>query len=526
MVFSPLTPQKSPLDAKDDLLFRGPTDNEQREVYEAAMVIQRAYREYRARNTSRRQADAERNAAVTIQCCYRRYKQFCYFKKLHNAAIVVQKHFRMRKKDDKEEDPCEKDSVPEHPTLDGQSIRIQVPQNNSTLLRQHRAATTIQLAYRGHRKRQAAARKIQKVAENACAKRGRFVCDDNQQKRERIGNPSTWFYCSADLGANANIAVDQFAANEWDQLNESMVFVVANSILPCSSTPICPSVECLKTALIELLDVMSVIKSKRDSGGKTVGFALFTGKKGRMAGPKKPRRGGTAVVDDPASPKTGLGERSYRAESPSQFSTVTDVSIPHSEVSLPTVDYSKDDCLSWSSTIGEEADDVTISSEEPKPHERIVSREEIAKTEEALCKKLSLIVDLVTDFTNDATRANESAEDLLNELRTKVRVYLQYLDVEMKDAEFLLRFNVDRSTICDDRIDWLLHFTKCHKEMRRVLEELSEDVCGDLEECLDLRKRGIVGKKPKPETLNILSSMQEGMRVATQLLCATQRRRG
>ncbi|KIH45585.1 hypothetical protein ANCDUO_24374, partial [Ancylostoma duodenale] len=54
--------------------------------------------------------------------------------KLHNAAIVVQKHFRLKK----------------------------VPQNNSTLLREHRAATTIQLAYRGHRKRQAAARKIQK----------------------------------------------------------------------------------------------------------------------------------------------------------------------------------------------------------------------------------------------------------------------------------------------------------------------------------------------------------------------------
>ncbi|KAK6052143.1 hypothetical protein COOONC_10351 [Cooperia oncophora] len=98
------------------------------------MVIQRAYREYRARNTSRRQADAERRAAVTIQSCYRRYKQFCYFKKLHNAAIVVQKHFRLKK----------------------------VPQNSSSLLREHRAATTIQLAYRGHRKRQAAARKIQK----------------------------------------------------------------------------------------------------------------------------------------------------------------------------------------------------------------------------------------------------------------------------------------------------------------------------------------------------------------------------
>ncbi|VDP34161.1 unnamed protein product [Heligmosomoides polygyrus] len=184
-------------------------EGEQREVYGAAMVIQRAYREYRARNTSRRQADAERRAAVTIQSCYRRYKQFCYFKKLHNAAIVVQKHFRLKKfcwyqrsylhpgmvgggenfsrrrvdvrldfglryavfgchclssfqMNQTEHSSCPSNDVPEHPTLNGQSIRIQVPQNSSSLLREHRAATTIQLAYRGHRKRQAAARKIQK----------------------------------------------------------------------------------------------------------------------------------------------------------------------------------------------------------------------------------------------------------------------------------------------------------------------------------------------------------------------------
>ncbi|ETN82091.1 hypothetical protein NECAME_08191 [Necator americanus] len=173
------------LDSKDELLYTG-IDGEQREVYGAAMVIQRAYREYRARNTSRRQADAERRAAVTIQSCYRRYKQvifpfsfssflffflklaflihvpFCYFKKLHNAAIVVQKHFRLKKMNQTEQSSCPTAEVPEHPTLNGQSIRIQVPQNNSTLLREHRAATTIQLAYRGHRKRQAAARKIQK----------------------------------------------------------------------------------------------------------------------------------------------------------------------------------------------------------------------------------------------------------------------------------------------------------------------------------------------------------------------------
>ncbi|ULU04109.1 hypothetical protein L3Y34_017123 [Caenorhabditis briggsae] len=129
------------------------------------MTIQRAYRVYRARSTTRRQEDLERRAALKIQGCYRRYKQFCYLKKLHNAAIVMQKHFRMRKRNDKEENNAAVEaviaSVPEHPTLDGQTICIQVPKTNSTLLRE-RAATTIQVAYRyRHRKRQAAARKIQ-----------------------------------------------------------------------------------------------------------------------------------------------------------------------------------------------------------------------------------------------------------------------------------------------------------------------------------------------------------------------------
>uniref|UniRef100_A0A0K0DMF6 Ribosomal_L18A domain-containing protein n=1 Tax=Angiostrongylus cantonensis TaxID=6313 RepID=A0A0K0DMF6_ANGCA len=89
---------------------------------------------------------------------------FCYFKKLHNAAIVVQKHFRLKK-------------IPEHPTLNGQSIRIQIPQNNSSLLREHRAATTIQLAYRGHRKRQAAARKIQKFMKESHKNGKRYLTE-------------------------------------------------------------------------------------------------------------------------------------------------------------------------------------------------------------------------------------------------------------------------------------------------------------------------------------------------------------
>ncbi|PIO63536.1 hypothetical protein TELCIR_14863, partial [Teladorsagia circumcincta] len=102
------------------------------------------------------------DAAAAAAAAARVAVRFCYFKKLHNAAIVVQKHFRLKKMNQGEHPSCPSTEVPEHPTLNGQSIRIQVPQNSSSLLREHRAATTIQLAYRGHRKRQAAARKIQK----------------------------------------------------------------------------------------------------------------------------------------------------------------------------------------------------------------------------------------------------------------------------------------------------------------------------------------------------------------------------
>ncbi|CAI2336609.1 unnamed protein product [Caenorhabditis sp. 36 PRJEB53466] len=225
-----------------------------------------------------------------------------------------------------------------------------------------------------------------------------------------------------------------------------------------------------------------------------------------------------------------LGEATlYRAESPSQNSLV---SHHNSDVSLPSVDYSQEDRHScntlvadeWSQN-GEAIQPLRNPTETPTPAGRIISRREISNTESDLCKKLSLIVDLVSDFANDANRLYESADELLKELRTKIRVYIYYLDVEMSDVEKLLRFNVDRSTICDERIDWLLHYTKCHKEMRRVLNELSEDVCEDLESCLELRAKGIIGKKPSAITLSTLSGMREGMQKAAKLLGCMPRQR-
>ncbi|VDM38059.1 unnamed protein product [Toxocara canis] len=136
-------------------------DREQRELYEAAKIIQHAYRQYKARISSQRQNEAEKNAAVVIQSYYRRYKQFCYFKKLHKAAVLIQKHFRMHRalhcaEEHHINEPLSGDCLRLTQTTDGSHV--------SPLMKEHQAALTIQHAYRGHyqRKRQAAARKIQK----------------------------------------------------------------------------------------------------------------------------------------------------------------------------------------------------------------------------------------------------------------------------------------------------------------------------------------------------------------------------
>ncbi|CAI5443686.1 unnamed protein product [Caenorhabditis angaria] len=202
----------------------------------------------------------------------------------------------------------------------------------------------------------------------------------------------------------------------------------------------------------------------------------------------------------------------YRAESPSQ------TSMRESEISI---DYSQNDEIDRASC------NTVIADPWPESplNQGLVTRGEISETERNLCKKLSLIVDLVADFAGDANKLAESADELLKELRTKIRVYIHFLDVEMVDTEQVLRFNVDRSSICDDRIDWLLHYTKCHKEMRRVLFELSEEVCDDLEACLEQRMRGIPGKKPMPATLRTLAEMQKGMEMAARILGNSPRQR-
>uniref|UniRef100_A0A336LJG5 CSON009145 protein n=1 Tax=Culicoides sonorensis TaxID=179676 RepID=A0A336LJG5_CULSO len=69
------------------------TDKEQRELYEAAKCIQKAYRSYKGRKKLEEQ-DKERSAAVVIQNYYRRYKQYAYYRQMTHAAVVIQNGYR------------------------------------------------------------------------------------------------------------------------------------------------------------------------------------------------------------------------------------------------------------------------------------------------------------------------------------------------------------------------------------------------------------------------------------------------
>lgn len=70
------------------------SDEEQRQLYKAALVIQNAFRQYKGRQQQKQQ---ELEAAVIIQSYYRRYKDYVGYLQMSEAARVIQNRFRSYK---------------------------------------------------------------------------------------------------------------------------------------------------------------------------------------------------------------------------------------------------------------------------------------------------------------------------------------------------------------------------------------------------------------------------------------------
>lgn len=62
-------------------------------MYEAAKCIQKAYRSYKGRQKLEEQ-NKEKAAAIVIQNYYRRYKQYAYYRRMTNAAMIIQQRYR------------------------------------------------------------------------------------------------------------------------------------------------------------------------------------------------------------------------------------------------------------------------------------------------------------------------------------------------------------------------------------------------------------------------------------------------
>ncbi|XP_076033913.1 calmodulin-binding transcription activator isoform X6 [Oratosquilla oratoria] len=122
------------------------SDREQRELYEAAKIIQKAFRLYKGRKRLQAEQDKERQAAVVIQNYYRRYKQYVYFRQMSRAATLIQNQFRSYCEHKRFKKSQEGGSLSSVSTFRGSRETTPVPTLKRTYSqrRQHQAARKIQ----------------------------------------------------------------------------------------------------------------------------------------------------------------------------------------------------------------------------------------------------------------------------------------------------------------------------------------------------------------------------------------------
>lgn len=110
-----------------------------------------------------------------------------------------------------------------------------------------------------------------------------------------------------------------------------------------------------------------------------------------------------------------------------------------------------------------------------------------------LCRELRTVAKLTDDFRRDVAEERMSSADLLAELGSKIRPFLVRLDEEMAVQEEMVKKNLDRCRITDQKVDWLLRHNKFMLEFRQLVEKLTTTVYDELERLLRLKVRGVYG---------------------------------
>ncbi|KAJ8940097.1 hypothetical protein NQ318_011479 [Aromia moschata] len=184
------------------------SDREQRELYEAAKIIQKAYRSYKGRQ--QQEQDKERAAAVVIQNYYRRYKQYAYYKQMTHAAMVIQNGFRSycehkRFKKSQEAAVCIQNYYRNYKEQGGRGSREGTP-----------ASSGLKRTYSQRRQHQAA-RKIQQFMRQSKNKLQRERAERERQGAQSVDAPQR----SQCQGASSSYTGPNSRSNNTDYIEDS-----------------------------------------------------------------------------------------------------------------------------------------------------------------------------------------------------------------------------------------------------------------------------------------------------------------